>query len=166
MLAKLEQIWKLTERMQNNRRSAHSKFGAVQRCAGSCRSPKIVKNAYLLLKIGVDTAENEPAEILKFDLSSDNTAQFKTETSCERKERQEARVRQHARREGCQGKDRRVALNMKAEKTRKKSGKTSRTFKTAEISPMTCCMYKQNTKCGRHRTSEQSLQGKKNNSNI
>ncbi len=47
------------------RKSAKFQFRAVRRCAGSCRSRKMLKNEYLLAKIGVDTGKNELSEILK-----------------------------------------------------------------------------------------------------
>ena len=40
----------------------------VQRSA-LCRSRRELSNEYLLAKIGVDTAENEPCEVRKFELS-------------------------------------------------------------------------------------------------
>ena len=35
----------------------------------SCRSRKMLKNEYLVTKIGLDTAENEPEKVRKFELS-------------------------------------------------------------------------------------------------
>ena len=37
-----------------------------------CRSRRELSHEYLIAKIGLDAAENEPSEILKFGLSSDN----------------------------------------------------------------------------------------------
>ena len=38
-------------------------FGAVQKCAALVDLKKMLKNEYLLTKIGFDTAENEPSEV-------------------------------------------------------------------------------------------------------
>ena len=38
-------------------------FAAVRRCAKSCRFRKMLKNEYLVAKIGFDTEENEPSKV-------------------------------------------------------------------------------------------------------
>ena len=39
-------------------------IGAVQRCLNLVDLAKMLKDAYLLVKIGVDTCENEPSKVL------------------------------------------------------------------------------------------------------
>jgi hypothetical protein len=53
-----------------SKKSKFCKILSLERCKGfeSSRSRKKLQNEYLVVKIGVDTAENEPSKVLQFYL--------------------------------------------------------------------------------------------------
>ena len=54
---------KIAEILQNLRKSSRIWVRSGAKVCQSCRSRKMLKNDYLLAKIGFDTAENEPSKV-------------------------------------------------------------------------------------------------------
>ena len=61
-----EQIWQMSALKMQKSANVECRSGA--KVYESCRSRKILKNAYLDAKIGVDTAENEPNMLMAYAL--------------------------------------------------------------------------------------------------